>query len=290
METGSNHSVKYMDKLYSTEELKNMQATGEWPVSQFSVINEKYSDRWTEAKKVMDAICRDPNVMIDAHANLEKEHENMIRIRNERYHERNYVRNHMSMIWSYDVDTYFKEPEDYSYWARRTKLYINNGSRASYELFDKKIPELEYWLDFFDDISPIMDHYATNNFPSVKDFLYRFMLIEYDYPTATEADYHEQRKFNTDSFGPDHCDETLGGFHIGENQMEFQAANTKTGDWEYIQDLDKNNTLWMFGEYGEKDGWIPTYHRMIHNPDPTFGTRYSIIVNLMPLIEGEGDD
>lgn len=270
-----------MEKLYSTEELKKMQKEGKFPISKFSLLNTKYKDRWDRAADLMNIV--DHDFILKTHNQLVSQDEAEVRLGWERLHSCYYITKYEGDVFSHDIDYYYDEPGDDSYYAMRKKIYLCNGSRETYEREKLNIPEIEYFLDFYDDIRPIMEHYARDNFPEIEDFLYRFMIIEYSYPTATEdheVPYHEQRKFNTESFGPDHCDETLGGFHLGENQKEFQAQNTKTGDWEYIPDLENDGTLWMFGEYGEDHGWMPTYHQMVHNPDPTFGTRYSIIVDL----------
>ena len=74
------------------------------------------------------------------------------------------------------------------------------------------------------------------------------MIIQYNTPKATEENRAQHRKFNTERFGDEHCDETLGGLHLGENYAEFRAKNTKSNKWELIDQLADNKMLWMFGE------------------------------------------
>ena len=102
----------------------------------------------------------------------------------------------------------------------------------------------------------------------------------YNTPKATEENRAQHRKFNTERFGDEHCDETLGGLHLGENYAEFRAKNTKSNKWELIDQLTDNKMLWMFGENAERSGLIPTYHGMQHNPGKDLNTRYSIIFDL----------
>jgi hypothetical protein len=106
------------------------------------------------------------------------------------------------------------------------------------------------------------------------------MIIQYNTPIATEETRVQHRKFNTERFGDEHCDETLGGLHLGENYAEFRAKNTKSNKWELIHQLTENKMLWMFGENAERSGLIPTYHGMQHNPGKDLNTRYSIIFDL----------
>ena len=265
-------------QLYNLEELKNLQKEGRFITHEWPLLDEKYSDRWDKAKEAID-ILTDPMLMINSHKKQSSGRETECRIKVRKNHDRNYEESYESDTWSWLTDLYNKKPNDPSYVAIRKKLYINKGSSDSADRYGIDIPVLNYWMNFWKDMEPIVEHYGRLAFPDINRFIHRLCIIEYSYPTATEEDYIEQREFNTVSFGDEHCDEQLAGWHIGENYMEYQAQNQITGEYEYIPNLDKTNTIYMWGEFAEKYGFNPTYHRMIHNPDPSLGTRYSLICN-----------
>ncbi len=106
------------------------------------------------------------------------------------------------------------------------------------------------------------------------------MVIKYNTPSATEETLTEHREHCSLRFGREHCDETLGGLHLGENYSEFYAKNTKTNERNIITELAEDKMLWMHGEDAEQSGFIPTYHGVEHNPDPSLQERYSIIIDL----------
>jgi len=269
-------------KLHTTEELRHLQTTGEFPVSTFPVLNAKYSDRWDKAKELCEQFTQ-PLFWIDAHMHVNGDrNQSEQKITFEKIHEKNNEVNYEGNIWGWNQDYYYKnEKNDPSYYTLRKKLYINGGSRVSADNYKFSNPIFDYWLDFYDDMYPIVEHYARSNFTDINKFIHRLCIIEYSYPTATPEDYIEQREFNTVVFGQEHCDAQLGGLHLGENQSEYEAQNSVTGEYEKIPGLDNDSFLWMWGEFSENYGWKPTFHRMIHNPDPKFGTRYSLICNVV---------
>jgi len=142
------------------------------------------------------------------------------------------------------------------------------------------LSELLYFVDMHADFLPVLDagkaQYDTQD---VKKFLHKLMVIEYSTPTATPDTVTAHREHNTQRFGPEHCDETLAGLHLGENYQEFQTQDAN-GNWNYHPGLSGSDMLWMHGEHSIASGFSPTYHRMIHNPDNWLGTRYSIIFDL----------
>ena len=114
------------------------------------------------------------------------------------------------------------------------------------------------------------------------------MVIEYSHPTANAGNILEHKKHNTERFGDIHCDETLGGLHLGENVVEFYIENHITKERKYVKELSENNTLWFFGEYSERSGWQPSMHGMMHNSQYNkIGKRYSIIFDLQARYKGE---
>ena len=278
-------------EIYTHQQLKDMQLNGIQPTYEWDLLKTKYKDRWERSAEIMNLLTNDPNRFIQDHIlnhrtfHPTKPHHNQqeAKITHDRYHNTNTFTDYQGEIYGYSVDYYFKHPyedktiniwEDY---AQRKKLLINHGSRASYDNAELDIPEFEYWLDFYDDMHKIITQMAAQAFRTT-NFIIRLSIIEYAYPTATKENYIEQRKFCTESFGDPHADETLGGWHLGENQNEFWMENTKTHELESVSNLEHGNTLWMFGEQAED--WIPTVHGMKHNPDPSHGVRYSLIANV----------
>ena len=145
----------------------------------------------------------------------------------------------------------------------------------------EQLSELKYFCDMHTDFVEVLKRNARQQYDVeyVSKFLHKLMVIEYSTPTADDSNRVAHRRHNTERFGPDHCDETLAGLHLGENYVEFQTRDSN-GDWNFHPELAENSTLWMHGEHAIDSGYEPTYHRMIHNPDPKHGTRYSIIFDL----------
>jgi hypothetical protein len=285
-------------KIYSKQELKDMQLSGAQPTYEWDLLNTKYKDRWEKASEVCKLLTSDPNRFIQDHIinhrtfSTTRPHHNYneIKITQERFHTQNTVINYEGSVYGYSIDYYFKEPYEnksinmWDDYAQRVKLLLTHGSRDTYNEYELNIPELEYWLDFYDDINPILTQMAEQALQRT-DFIIRLSVIEYSYPTATQENYIEQRKYCTESYGDLHIDDTLGSWHLGENQNEFWMENTKTNELESVPNFENGNTLWLFGEQA-KD-WIPTRHGMRHNPDPSHGVRYSVIANVHPYIASE---
>jgi hypothetical protein len=285
-------------KIYSNQELKDMQLSGAQPTYEWDLLNTKYKDRWEKARDVCKRLTSDPSRFIQDHIinhrtfSPTKPHHNCneTKITQERFHHTNTHINYQGPVYGYSDDYYFKEPYEnksinmWDDYARRVKLLISHGSRETYNDYELNIPEFEYWLDFYDDVHPIITQMAAQAFQTM-DFIIRLSIIEYSYPTATKENYIEKREFCTQAFGDPHIDETLGAWHLGENQNEFWMENTKTNEWESVPDFENGNTVWMFGD--KQEDWIPTTHGMKHNPDPSHGVRYSLIANVQPYIASQ---
>jgi len=167
-------------KLHTTEELRHLQTTGEFPVSTFPVLNAKYSDRWDKAKELCEQFTQ-PLFWIDAHMHVNGDrNQSEQKITFEKIHEKNNEVNYEGNIWGWNQDYYYKnEKNDPSYYTLRKKLYINGGSRVSADNYKFSNPIFDYWLDFYDDMYPIVEHYARNNFTDINKFIdYNFRDVE----------------------------------------------------------------------------------------------------------------
>ena len=289
---------------YTHQQLKDMQLNGIQPTYEWDLLKTKYKDRWEKSAEIMNLLTNNPNRFIQDHIlnhrtfDPNKHHHNQhdAKITHNRFHNKNTFTDYQGDIYGYSVEYYFKHsyedctnmmhtPNDiWEDYAQRKKLLISHCTRSAYDDAELDIPELEYWLDFYDDMHTILTQMVEQAFQTT-DFYIRLNIIEYAYPTATKENYIEQRKFCTERFGRPHADESLGGWHLGENQNEFWMENTKTHELESVPNLEHGNTLWMFGEKAED--WIPTVHGMKHNPDPSHGVRYSLIADVHRHIASE---
>lgn len=290
-----------MNKLYNKTELIQMQKDGMWPTSPSDLLETKYADRYEMAKRLHDKLSTEEFVYLESVKDRDPPH---IRIeREDNLADKNWVIHHGGNIIGYDHDVmlgpidWYKEHDDTLVGdiVRRRKVYVFQWAKDAYEYKKEQtgysFPELEYFIEMQHDFQPVLEHYYNECFSDLHSshtrVLYKLMIINYDNPTATEDNFLEHRKHNTERFGASHCDETLGGLHLGENYQEFEALNVKTDAWEKIPGLTENDCLWMFSEHAEEAGWKPTYHRMVHNPDPNLKTRYSIIFDLQARKIGE---
>ena len=161
----------------------------------------------------------------------------------------------------------------------RKKVYITNKNIFKYNEHGKDNPHYKYFIEMKQDFDQVLEPYFDQHFPGCEtDFWTSMMLIEYACPFATEENAIEMRTFNTNVWGPEHCDETLAGLHIGEDVQEFQAC--ANGEYRYIPELMDNHAFFFYGEHSEEYGHTPTFHRMIpHKTEPN-STRYSIIIDV----------
>ena len=173
--------------------------------------------------------------------------------------------------------------------VERKKLYIQDKNIMKYQSYlsqgNDPDPLSEYFINMKKDFDEVLRYYFDNLYTGIHDkykFHTNFMAVKYDCPFATDENSYEQRVYNTNVWGPTHCDESLGGLHLGEDVQEFQASYTgEEGEYSYIPGLMKNKTLFFFGEDSQEFGHQPTYHRVIPNPNETKVSRYSIIIDLI---------
>lgn len=284
--------------LYTKEQLEQMQKDDVWPLADSEDLQTKFADRWEKAEALLGPANED--FFLKFNNNFDDDPVRIDNWKDENIPDKSYADKFGGACFSYDED-YMVGPEDWNDaddkpkvgdYVLRKKLYLYNWSRDRYNSQEARDENLEYFMDMHDAFVPVLEHYAQECFADqnekVKFHLYKLMIIMYATPTADENTLVEHRKHNTERFGPDHCDETLGGLHLGENYMEFEAQQPTSKEWTPIGGLTDNKTLWMFGEFSEQSGWTPTYHRMIHNPDPTIsGNRYSIIFDLQARYKDE---
>lgn len=281
-----------MTKLYNLNQLKDMQSTGEWPLDHSELLATKYKDRY----QVIDSLFKklNPELFFKI-STVEGDDEPVIEDwADPNIPDKSYALKHQGPLVGYDIDTmtgpidWYDEEAGVGDRVERRKLYIYDwtGEKLAHDF-----PELEYFIEMHADFKPVLEHYANTCYTDQQDdwekVLYKLMIIQYNVPVADDTNRVEHRKHNTERFGAEHCDETLGGLHLGENFVEFHAKNTSTGEWETFENLVNDGTLWMFGEHAERSGWIPTYHGMTHNDDPSHDVRYSIIFDLQARYKGE---
>jgi hypothetical protein len=281
-----------MTKTFNLLELQDMQKTGEWPLAHSQLLADKYKDRY----QVIDSLFKklSPELFFKI-SSFDGEDEPVIEDwADPNIPDKSYALKHQGPLIGYDIDTmtgpidWYNEEAGQGDRVERRKLYIYDWTG---EKLSEDFPELEYFVEMHADFKPVLEHYAKlcykDQEPDWEKVLYKLMIIQYNVPVADDSNRVEHRKHNTERFGAEHCDETLGGLHLGENFVEFHAKNTASGEWQTFDNLTDNGTLWMFGEYAERSGWIPTYHGMTHNPDPSHDVRYSIIFDLQARYKGE---
>lgn len=269
-----------------------MQSTGDWPLDHSELLATKYKDRY----QVIDSLFKklDPELFFKI-STVEGDDEPVIEDwADPNIPDKSYALKHQGPLVGYDIDTmtgpidWYDEEAGAGDRVERRKLYIYDWTG---EKLVHDFPELEYFVEMHADFKPVLEHYAKTCYTDQEDdwekVLYKLMIIQYNVPVADDTNRVEHRKHNTERFGAEHCDETLGGLHLGENFVEFHAKNTATGEWQTFEDLVNDGTLWMFGEHAERSGWIPTYHGMTHNSDPSHDVRYSIIFDLQARYKGE---
>ena len=266
--------------------LSNNQKTGTWPVMSSELLATKYVNRYEMGDKLFAKMDSD---LFEAYNSTSDEEVKISEWRDDDIPDKIWSLKHEGPVFGYDVD-YMIGPKDWwraeddplvGDYVERRKFYIYPWSAEKFNFDD---PMITYFTDMHKDFSFVLDEVYANCFKDqhedIEKTIYKLMVIQYNTPTATEKNRTEHRAHNTERFGPDHCDETLGGLHLGENYAEFEAYNNVKESWEGIPGLTENKMLWMFGEHAERSGWQPTYHRMIHNSDPELDTRYSIIFDL----------
>ena len=260
---------------HSYEILDDYQQQGIWPIADNSLLSGKYNNRFAVAKRLFDKL---DNSYFTRH----NTQQDISSWEDPNIPNKSFSKIHSGNVFSYDSD-YMASPEHWELenpteFVQRQKLYVYDWST---KLDDE---DFDYFVDMHNDFKPVLDHYLNECYSDQRDLwkenLYKLMIIQYNTSNATKENIVEHRKWNTERFGDEHFDETLGGLHLGENYSEFRALNTKTNKWEIIKELTKNKQMWMFGEHSQLSGWIPTTHGMIHNPQQDLEERYSIIFDL----------
>jgi len=279
-----------MDKLFTHKELTTIQKVGSWPVSTSRELDILFPDRYKIADDLFKKLDTEKflelnNINPADPASADKWYDDNVP-------EKSYALQHQGPCFGYDVDTmhgpvsWYDEQSEIKDYVQRRKLYVYDWTK---EHTFGKMPEIDYFTKMHETFKPVLEHYLKECFGDQSDrfekVLYKLMVVQYTVPLATDETRVSHRKHNTERFGDEHCDETLGGLHLGENFTEFQAKNTRSDTWESIPGLNNNSTLWMFGENAEQSGWAPTCHRMTPNDDPTQDQRYSIIFDLQARYE-----
>ena len=273
-------------KLLKNIELNEIQSIGVPVIFKHSLTTD-FPDRLDKAKILFDQMTVP---MCETYNKFEFEDEEfrMEHWQDEEIPDKIYAHRYGGPAFSYDVDV-MVGPNDWEGdntvgdHVLRRKIYLYDWTRE--RMTDANIQptaEMEYFMDLLEVVKPILEHYneecLSDQKDTVKFYLTKMMLIEYSTPFATADNVVEHRKFNTERFGPSHCDEALLGLHIGESIKEIQTRNHITGDWSYLPDND--TCLLLFGEDSVKSGWSPTYHRMIHNAnDGATDSRYVILID-----------
>lgn len=280
-------------KLFNIHQLKEMQQTGEWPSAHSDLLEQQFGDRYQVAESLFAKLDTDLYMTIN---DIDPDDQpQAVNWADENIPDKSFAVRHSGPCFGFDVDTmigpvsWYEENSGVEDYVQRRKLYIYDWT-ARYKDYYDALPELKYFADMHTAFKPVLEHYKDECFQDqAADWeknLYKLMVIQYTTPTADDTNRVAHRKHNTERFGDSHCDETLGGLHLGENYQEFQVKNPQ-GKWEYVPGLVKNDTLWFFGEFSERSNWNPTYHRMVLNVNPAHGTRYSIIFDLQARYKGE---
>ena len=266
--------------LIQLEDIFTYQDKGEWPIVDSHLLSTTYKNRWEMADKLFAELDQD----LFNKVNKKVEHDGW---QDENIPEKSFSKKLSGSAFSND-DDFMIGPNDWDGrnpkigdYVQRRKVYIYDWTKDELQHTTEAI---DYFVGMHEAFKPVLEHYLyecySDQLDLIEKLLYKLMIIQYNTPKATEDNRTQHRKFNTERFGDEHCDETLGGLHLGENYAEFRAKNTKSNEWELIHQLADNKMLWMFGENAERSGLIPTYHGMQHNPDKDLNTRYSIIFDL----------
>lgn len=293
-----------LERVLSTEDILDEHQNGAGHYLVKDPMLEVYSNRWEMTSRLFKHFSN--NQLLQ---NYKGDKKTQIFYPKLSYYFKNYYINvdmDIQMI-PYDFDDYddglessyisgnilWDNPQQMQYVCRK-KIYIKERTKKMYLdpcCEDYRIPEIWYFINMYNDFSPVLDYYADLAFPG-QDTAKELMLISYETPFATENDILKQKDFNAKIWGQSHADELLGGLHLGESEQEFQVENNITGEWEYISSFENNDhTMWMFGEFASpqhamfnmwapKEGFKPTIHGMKANGITKDPARYSIIFNL----------
>ena len=222
--------------LISLEDIFAYQDTGEWPMVDSHLLSTTYNNRWEMADKLFKELDKD---LFDK-VNKEKQYQDW---QDPEIPEKSYSKKYSGSALSYD-DDYMVGPHDWDSevnigdYVQRRKAYIYDWTKDGLQHTTEAI---SYFTGMHEAFKPVLEHYLyecySDQLDLIEKLLYKLMIIQYNTPIATEQNRVQHRKFNTERFGDEHCDETLGGLHLGENYAEFRAKNTKSNKWELIHQL-----------------------------------------------------
>ena len=278
--------------MYTKEQLVDAQSRADIATHKSEALETKFVDRFEVAESLFKKL--DKQMFIDINDIDPDDPYKIEKWEDENIPDKSYALKHQGPVFGFDIDTmvgpesWYDETCGIDDYVLRRKCYIYDWTG---EKLKEDFPELKYFTDLHKEFVPTLQHYYKECFQDqhaeVEKTLHRLMVIEYSHPTANAGNILEHKKHNTERFGDIHCDETLGGLHLGENVVEFYIENHITKERKYVKELSENNTLWFFGEYSERSGWQPSMHGMMHNSDNKIGKRYSIIFDLQARYKGE---
>jgi hypothetical protein len=278
--------------MYSKQQLLDKQKTAALALEKSQALETKFADRFEMAKSLFAVL--DKELFIECNDIDENDPYNIEPWQDEDVPDKSYAWKHQGPVFGFDIDTmvgpesWYDETCGVDDYVLRRKCYIYDWTA---DKLQADFPELKYFTDLHKEFVPVLQHYYNECFEDqhvdVAKTLHKLMVIEYSHPTANAGNIIDHKKHNTDRFGDIHCDETLGGLHLGENVVEFYIEDHITTERKYVKELSENNTLWFFGEFSERSGWQPSMHGMKHNPSDDTWKRYSIIFDLQARYNGE---
>jgi hypothetical protein len=278
--------------MYSKQELLDKQDKAELALEKSQALETKFADRFDMAKSLFAVL--DKQKFIECNDIDPTDPYKIEPWKDEDVPEKSFAFKHAGPVFGFDIDTmvgpesWYNEQSGVDDYVLRRKCYIYDWTA---EKLKEDFPELTYFTDLHKEFVPVLQHYYNECFEDqhadVSKRLHKLMVIEYSHPTANAGNIIDHKKHNTERFGDIHCDETLGGLHLGENVVEFYIENHLTNERKSVDGLSNNNTLWFFGEFSERSGWQPSMHGMAHNKNDNTWKRYSIIFDLQARYKGE---
>jgi|14_taG_2_1085336.scaffolds.fasta_scaffold00061_22 hypothetical protein len=278
--------------MYSKEQLLDNQNCAKLALEKSQALETKFADRFNMAESLFAVLDKEKFIEyndIDPNDPCRVE-----TWQDDNIPDKSYSLNHIGPVFGFDIDTmigpesWWNEDCGVDDYVLRRKCYIYDWTS---EKLKENFPELKYFTDLHKEFVPVLQHYYNECFQDqhvdIAKTLHKLMIIEYSNPTANAGNIMEHKKHNTDRFGPTHCDETLGGLHLGENVVEFYVEDHITKECKHVTELSENNILWFFGEFSERSGWQPSMHGMKHNPSDDTWKRYSIVFDLQARYKGE---
>ena len=203
-------------KLLTYEELDKNQQTGIWPIVDSFLLSTKYKDRWEVADRLFKNVNKEFFIKLNQHEEFTINHTEDPEIPY-----KSFSHHYSGSVFSYDND-YMASPEQWNLdtipteFVERSKVYIYDWTADNIK---ESSPEFDYFVEMHKDFKPVVDHYLNECYSDQLDLidktLYKLMIIRYNNPSATEKNIVEHRKWNTERFGDEHFDETLGGLHLG---------------------------------------------------------------------------